>query len=338
MLLLCLLLFFVSVESAPFITRWNTSIVYEFPEGQTTSASRRYETSPTNQIILGITDACCDLYNFVVDWGDGSSETITHWEQGTHIYAEDGVYDVTMEGQIEGWGIDNYDWDAIKLIEISQWGDLKLTDGGGWFESCLNLDITATDSPDLTEVFNYNYGFQFCSSLTNVDFTAWDTSRATSLALLFPHAHKFNGDISTWDVSSVTSFSQTFYKNHAFNGDVSQWDISSAWNFGYMFDYCYEFNQDISSWDVSRATNIARMLGGNWAFNQDINNWDTSSATSLYGTFMYTRVFDQELSNWDVSNVGDMAYTFGWATGYTKDLSAWDTSSAFRMTVPDRCC
>jgi hypothetical protein len=43
--------------------------------------------------------------NAVVDWGDGSSDTITVWNQAetTHTYASSGTYTVSITGDLSGW-------------------------------------------------------------------------------------------------------------------------------------------------------------------------------------------------------------------------------------------
>ncbi len=46
------------------------------------------------------------------------------------------------------------------------------------FHGASNLDITATDTPDLSSVSNLSYMFAGASSLVgNASFAAWDTSR-----------------------------------------------------------------------------------------------------------------------------------------------------------------
>ena len=44
-------------------------------------------------------------YNFQVDWGDGTRETITAHNQAekTHQYASTGIYEVRIIGGISGW-------------------------------------------------------------------------------------------------------------------------------------------------------------------------------------------------------------------------------------------
>ena len=67
------------------------------------------------------------VYNFTVDWGDGSSiETITEITSGspkTHTYSTSGSYDVSITGTMEGWTTRLTDHsDSMYLSNIKQWG------------------------------------------------------------------------------------------------------------------------------------------------------------------------------------------------------------------------
>ena len=46
-----------------------------------------------------------DLYNFTVDWGDGTTDEVTSFDDvdKTHTYAEAGEYTVVISGLMEGW-------------------------------------------------------------------------------------------------------------------------------------------------------------------------------------------------------------------------------------------
>ena len=302
--------------AAPFITVWNTSIVDESNTNE----------PPAGQIKLGLTYG--GVYDFTVDWGDDSTDYITTWDQTeiTHSYAEDGIYEVRMEGTITGWR--QKDAGALKLIEISQWGNLKFK-GSNYFENCVNLDITAIDAPDLTDVTDLSYGFQY-SGITSANLSAWDMSRVTGLIQFFAHATKFNGDVSTWDVSTVTTFYHTFNDNPEFNSDLSQWDTSSSTDMASMFTSGTAFNSDISQWDVSRVVDFSSALRLCDNFNQNLNEWSVSSATDIKQMFAYSFSFNQDLIDWDVSNVQDMEYMFQ-ANTYNQSLSKWDTSSVLNM-------
>ena len=114
-----------------FISKWNTSL------GDGVS-------SITLPLELG------GDYDFTVYWGDGNDDAITLWDDATHDYASGGVYDITIDGTLDGWSFGYSAGDKQKLIEISQWGSFGFGDSGINFHGASNLVLTATDAPDLT--------------------------------------------------------------------------------------------------------------------------------------------------------------------------------------------
>jgi surface protein len=166
-------------------------------------------------------------YNFSVNWGDGTTDTITAWDQEEilHNYTEGGVKTITITGTIEGWSF-TYSEDAAKLTSITNIGQLKLGNEGGYFRGCSNL-TTIGGTFDLTGVTNMRDMFNGCSSLTSVNgIESWDTSNVILVRSMFFYATSFNQDISGWDVSSVTEMGGMFYNTPAFNQDISSWDVS----------------------------------------------------------------------------------------------------------------
>lgn len=101
-----------------FISTWRTSIVYT---GSTAN----------NQIKLPLEAA--GTYKFTVDWGDGTSNLITTWNQAetTHTYPAPGDYTVTITGFIKGWdfglggSVAPTTGDMRKLLTITQFGCLR---------------------------------------------------------------------------------------------------------------------------------------------------------------------------------------------------------------------
>src|SRR5690554_7971973 len=66
-------------------------------------------------------------YDFVVDWGDGNTDTITSYNQAEklHTYSTGGVYTISITGLCEAWYF-NYSGDRLKLTSIDQWGNTGL--------------------------------------------------------------------------------------------------------------------------------------------------------------------------------------------------------------------
>ena len=60
-------------------------------------------------------------YNFFVDWGDNSNDTITSWNQPetNHTYSSSGTYIINITGEINGWSFNNQGH-KNSIIEIHQ--------------------------------------------------------------------------------------------------------------------------------------------------------------------------------------------------------------------------
>jgi surface protein len=265
------------------------------------------------------------LYNFVVDWGDSTIETITAYDQATHTYTYSGSYTVTIIGMIEGWYF-GYGSDSSKLIEVSQWGVLKLGNNGSYFYGCNNLVLTGlTDTLNLTGVDNLSYMFAGCNSITTVpNMEFWDVSNIVYMQNMFYGAGNFNHDIGGWGakMSGVTNMEQMFANCSDFNQDISSWDVSNVQDMSYMFASASNFDTDISTWVVSGVSYMSGMFAGTY-FNQDISSWDVSNVQDMSYMFNYSQ-FNQPLNSWIVSGVTDMSSMFNTAYNFNQPLDSWD--------------
>ena len=256
--------------------------------------------SATKTFVLPLVDD--GSINFTVDWGDDDTDTITAYDQAeiTHIYGATGTYTVKLEGTIRGFKFNN-GGDKLKILNISNWGDMNFTDGY-IFYGCNNLTSDATDSPTIsTNTFRYMflncYDFVGSPSMNN-----WDVSSVTNMQSTFANCSVFNQDLNSWDVSNVTKLESTFSNATQFNGNVTSWDTSSATSMSQTFKST-AFNHDISGWNTSIVTNMYGMFRRNDVFNQDIGSWNTSSVVNVGYMFDSTDNFDQDLSDWDIEDI-----------------------------------
>ncbi|MEL0164772.1 MAG: BspA family leucine-rich repeat surface protein, partial [Candidatus Heimdallarchaeota archaeon] len=195
-----------------FISIWNTSL-------------------GTNNVTIRLPLIIGGTYNFTVNWGDGTNETITS-RVGIHTYTSPGTYVVIINGTLDGWSFNN-GGDRLKLIEIIQWGTMGFGDAFYHFKGAENLILTATDAPDLSNT-NSLYG------------TFWDCSKLGS-----------NGSMNSWNTSSVTDMGNIFYYASSFNQPIGNWDTSSVTTMANLFSYADAFNQPIGNWDTSSVTTMA---------------------------------------------------------------------------------
>ena len=277
-------------------------------------------------------------YDFTVDWGDGTIESVTDYTQGTHTYLTSSTYTVTITGMIEGFNFDIDSTSRESILEILQWGSLRLINSTDYFNSCINLVLTGvTDTLNLVGITNLSGMFANCSSLTTINnIGSWDLSNVTTVESMFNLATNFNDDLSGWgdSTSGITNMNYMF-NSSGFNGDVSTWNVSSLQNCVNMFKFS-PFNQPLTNWERmgSSLVNLIDMsyMFADSPFNQDISNWNTSGCYYMVGVFSNNTMFNQDINTWVVSSVNDMSNMFYSATSFNQSISGWNISSVASFT------
>ena len=208
-------------------------------------------------------------HDFTVEWGDGKSNRITHSTQAeaTHVYDAAGEYEVRMCGLIEGISFKHARRSTDNIVNISQWGDVKLGTDGNQFRDCRFLRVSATDAPNLNNVTSMAHMFQRARSLVNCDFSNWNTGNVTNMANMFYDAEVFNADVSRFDTSAVTDMQRMFLRAKAFNGDLSRWNTGNVTNMRNMFWEAVAFNGNLRAWDVTAVTDSQKMFASATSFN-----------------------------------------------------------------------
>jgi surface protein len=283
-----------------------------------------------NRVKLPLDGIAGSSFLFIVDWGDGSNNTIAG-EDALHTYATPGVYTINITGTIIGWSF-NLGGDRLKILEIKHWGDLRLGNTGtaAYFFGCENLIITADDVLDITGTPLMYYAFTDCFSMATINnLEQWDVSHVTNMDCMFAGAINFNQDIGNWNVSSVTRM-DGMLASTSFNQDLSEWDVSQVTDMSGMFGGT-PFNTDISSWDVSKVVDMSGMFSYASNFNQDISNWNNSRVTTMSGMFRSASSFNQNIGNWDVSHVTNMRYMFYQCGSFNQNLDQWNVSQVTDM-------
>ena len=240
-------------------------------------------------------------YNATVNWGDGSSDTITSYNQQevTHTYSSAGQYEISIEGTLQGWQFNNAG-DRLKMLDVKQWGVLDLSTDRA-FNGCSNLDASATDAP---------------------------TVSTTSLERMFGDCTNFNGAIGNWDTSNITDMSYCFVNASTFNKPLNSWDLSNVTDIQQMFFEATSFDQDLNSWDTSNVDNMFAVFYNCSQFNGDIYSWDTSNVENMQQMLYNCDLFDQSLAAWTIANVSNFTNFMQNATGlstsnYDATLIAW---------------
>jgi surface protein len=311
-------------------------------------------TSSSNQFQLPLISSG-DI-NFLVDWGDGNTDTITTYNQSetTHTYTSGGTYTIKIAGIIKGFRFNN-GGDRLKMLNISNWGCLNITDSSSFY-GCENMTCDAVDAPIISTtslqttfyncyLFNGPIGNWDISNVTtlsqlfrgarlfNQPLNEWDTSKVTILFWLFREASSFNQDLGRWNVSNVTNFYGVFQATRDFNNggspSINDWNVSKGTTMGEMFRLT-SFNQPLDKWDVSNVRSMFYMFDGS-DFNQDISSWDVSNVANMTRMFQSTP-FNQDIGSWNVSDVTSMDFMFYNARSFNQDIGNWDVSNVVNMS------
>ena len=148
-------------------------------------------------------------YNYDVDWGDGTTSTGVTGTT-THTFPSAGNYVVKISGAFPRIFFNN-GGDKLKLLEVQNWGNIAWSSFNAAFRGCSNMDVTATDAPDLSSVTDMFRMFQNNSSLVgNSSFENWDVSNVTNMSSMFQSASLFNQNLGTWEISSVSNMLAMF--------------------------------------------------------------------------------------------------------------------------------
>ena len=192
--------------------------------------------------------------------------------------------------------------DKLKILSVDQWGSaISWSTMATAFSGCSNLEVKATDAPDLSKVTSMSNMFNGCARLRgNTSFSGWNTSGVTDMTGMFNGAAVFNADIGSWNTSNVINMSS-------------------------MFRNASAFDKDIGSWSTSKVKDMYRMFGATSTstFNQDIGSWNTGSVTNMQLMFENATSFDQNLGEWDLgalSNGADML------DGSGLSIASWDAT------------
>ena len=189
-----------------------------------------------------------------VDWGDGTTDTITTYNQAEtlHTYSVSGIYDIKISNEVRGWKFNNAG-DKAKITNVSNCGEFNITEHSAFY-GCSNMTWTAVDTPTVSN---------------------------TSLQLTFRDCTLFNGNINHWNVSGINNIYSIFNGCTNFNQPLNNWNVSGVTNMIQVFKGASSFDQPLNSWNVSGVTNMNTMFANASVFDQDLSSWDITNVTSI---------------------------------------------------------
>ena len=294
-------------------------------------------------------------YNMIVDWGDGTTDTITAWDDAekTHNYSTSGNYTITINGTCKGFAFNNTGYTS-SILDIFDWGVLELSTSASFYgadnlgTNRPDFKLTATGRPAVsatsfkdmfrgTTLLSGSLSDLITTTVTSfentfkdaVNFNSplpdWNLINATTVKSMFEGASNFNQPLS-WNTSQVLTFNSMFKDATDFNSAIDL-DTAAGIDFSYMFNNATSFNQDIQGFNLSNAHNISYMFANATSFNSPLLTWDTDGILNMSNTFASTRNFNQNIGSWIMTSVGNASNMFAEAVSYNNDginLNTWD--------------
>jgi surface protein len=354
------------------IFRWHRAILDCLLEGAAIFAPTAFITTwettntvgsvtPSNQVKLPFNSG--GTYNTVVNWGDGSSNTITSFNQAeaTHTYATPGAYTISMTGTMTEISFVGAH-DKNKILSIESWGPAKLSTsiGGSQFRTCEFLNApNCSDVLDTTGLTNIRQMFSDCIRLQSVGrMNEWNMSGITSIFSMFHmiNAVSINGigvfdqNLGAWDTSNMNTIQDAFRGCALFNNggspDIQNWNVGNVTNMIGTFEIANRFNQPLANWersfpDISTLANVTNVDGmfasannSNQSFNQPIGNWNVSGI-SVFSSMFYRARFNQNIGAWNTITgtlMNNMFNSCNFNNGGVATLTNWNTSNVTNMS------
>ena len=207
-------------------------------------------------------------------------------------------------GELENWGYGVPPWSA-------------------WAKSIRSVSFDGVISAS-----NAREMFSWCSSLTSLDLSSFDTSKVTDMSGMFSGCSSLTSlDLSSFNTSNVKG--QPGYDGgmgHMFSGcssltslDLSSFNTSNVTGMGGMFSGCSSLTSlDLSSFDTSnvKGTGYPRGMSGMFSgcsklASLDLSSFDTSKVTDMDRMFDgCLRLKSLDLSSFDTKNVASMSRMF----------------------------
>jgi len=299
-------------------------------------------------------------YNFIVNWGDSTTGTVTSHSDlsKTHTYDTEGTYIIRITGILRGLKFEGVA-DSLKVRKILNWGCLDIgIDGVNVFNGCSNMTVETNDFLSVDEATSLNSMFLNCFILNEFNgINGFNTVACLDMAYMFSGCKKFNQYIGDWNTSNVIDMSSMFYLCWEYNQYIGDWDVrkvkymvsmfnnaliynqsienwitSALLSTSYMFINARKYNKPMDSWDMSKNLNISYMFYSAVDFNQNLNSWNTSEVVNMEGTFGITTKFNSLITNWITSKVNNMGGMFAGAAIFDIYIGGWDTAEVITMS------
>ena len=235
------------------------------------------------------------IYNFEVDWGDGTTDFITSFDdpKRVHTYTTLGPNRIIkIRGVLESWFFNNLG-DKEKITRVNNLGILGWLNLDRAFFGCTNLLEFNSNLTDTSFVTNMSSLFEQNGSLQTVTFSpGFNTSNVTNMSSMFEGTTVLTSlDLFNFDTSNVTDMSLMFRNTPILAIlNISSFNTSNVTNMASMFQLASGLNGlDLTHFNTSSVTNMNSMFANTTNLdNLNVTSWDISAVTNSLDIFLST--------------------------------------------------
>lgn len=225
-------------------------------------------------------------------------------------------------------------FDMNQVVSIENLGYLDTSLVGNmsyffyWCSKLTDLDVSGFNTANVTDM---SYMFYGCSQLDSLDLSAFDTSHVTQMNSIFYDCYSLTSlNLSSFDTSKMTNMTYMFYNCSGLTTlDISNFDTRNVNNMSHMFRSCSKLTQlDVSMLDTQEVTDMSFMFYGCSGLKAlSLQNFNTSKVLAMHYMFYNcTGIKSLPVEGFDTSQVTSMRYMFyGCDTLTDVDVSNFDT-------------
>jgi surface protein len=294
--------------------------------------------------------------NFTVDWGDGTSNVITSYNQAevSHTYpASSTPVDPPVDLLFQYWfGSEPTVYSSFAVPIRFGYGISYTVQTGqilyfldGSSGTTYELQVISVNSSNGPYEANVNVlWINGSGSVRLPRGSRVESVLAGSPPPTEPYNVKIAGKLSNFKYNNSTALKEikswgclNLTLPSAFQSDSSlicsavDSPLITTGDTSRYFQSCSTFNGAIGNWDTSSVTNMTSMFGSAPAFNQNIGAWSTGAVTNMSFMFGNATAFNGSIGGWNTGAVTDMNQMFYNATAFNQNIGSWNTWAVTNM-------
>jgi hypothetical protein len=242
-----------------------------------------------------------------VNFGDGTVNTFSAFNSAglTHVYANGGVYLITITGTFPKFRVNNQAF-RFKLTDVKQFGSNQF-DGLDFYGCTALVNVACNDTPSFKANTSIQALVRACTALvswSNMEY--WECSKVNNITLAFLST-PLTVNVSNWNISLITSLASTFGTAPNVVGYAS-WDVSLVTNLNQT--WLNNTNvQDCSAWNITNALTTMVQTFSNATGRFSIATWVTDNVVNMDSCYR-TGGYNFSLASNNFSSVTNMTLFF----------------------------